>query len=163
MKKTRKRGGNVVITILFGVMLSLVTALVLTTVIMYCMDILDDGRVKRIRNFSLCTDAGTLSGRSYAHLVGDGQNTQLESASMYSCPKEPREDEGRYSREEMKFLLWAVQHGASNREIAFEIGRSVASVVQKIQQIRKTQDLPDRRKINAGRRQKSPSGSRHSR
>ena len=56
------------------------------------------------------------------------------------------------SRADDIYILWAVRHGGSNREIAFDLGRSELSVAQRINDLKKKYKLPDRRKINCGRK-----------
>ena len=58
----------------------------------------------------------------------------------------------KFGRNEDIYILWAVRHGGSNREIAFDLGRSEMSVAQRIKDLRKIYKLPDRRKINCGRK-----------
>ena len=58
----------------------------------------------------------------------------------------------KFGRGEDIYILWAVRHGGSNKEIAFDLGRSEYSVGQRIMELKKRFDLPDRRKVNSGRK-----------
>lgn len=56
----------------------------------------------------------------------------------------------KYSPEDEAYIVWAVRHGGSDREIAHDLGRSRWSVEQKIRQLREIYEMPDRRKVNSG-------------
>ena len=58
----------------------------------------------------------------------------------------------KFGRNEDIYILWAVKHGGSNKEIAFDLNRSEYSVGQRIMELKKRFDLPDRRKVNSGRK-----------
>ena len=65
----------------------------------------------------------------------------------------------RYSQEDEAYVLWAAMHGGSDREIAHDLGRTVASVNQKVRDLRKDHEIPDRRKVNSGTKKLRSAGT----
>lgn len=58
---------------------------------------------------------------------------------------------GPYDMSEDEYIVWAVQHYGTNREIAHDLKRTMASIGQRIKKLRESHDLPDRRQRNAGK------------
>ena len=58
----------------------------------------------------------------------------------------------KFGRNEDIYMIWAVKHGATNKEMAFDLGRSEFSVAQRLKELRRRFDLPDRRTTNSGRK-----------
>ena len=63
-------------------------------------------------------------------------------------------ERGRYTKAEDEYIVWAVRHGGGDREIAYDLRRSIHSVRIHIRALKEKHNLPDRRQINSGRKGK---------
>lgn len=68
-------------------------------------------------------------------------------------------EKGKYSPDEDEHIIWSIRHGGSNAEIAHDLHRSMYSIAQRISTLKGKVDLPDRRKVNSGKKKLRSAGT----